>query len=137
MEHAADDEMVCMQAEIQSRIDRVLQEQQKEDKAPEPVKADLAVELSCAEEVEQLLQTKAKISQLRIQSTLTGRGLQSAGLYKPSQFKLSAKFSNGRSPGGGAVLVKSIVKSSLKSLSAGSTTECHVESLVGLSLIHI
>ena len=67
VEHAADDEIVCMQAEIQSRIDRVLQEQQKEGKAVEPVEeADLGVELSCVEELKQLCQTKARITRLPV-----------------------------------------------------------------------
>ena len=115
-----------MQAEIQSRIDRVLQEQQKENKASEPVEADLAVELGCAEEVEQLLQTKARISQFSIQFTLTGRGLKSAELNRPSQFQLSAKFVYRKSPKHPLP-----VKSSLKSLATASTTECCVESLEG------
>ena len=62
VEHSTDDEIMCMHVELQSLIDRAIQEQQEGGRSLEPVEeADMSVEVSCAEQLKQLCQTKAKI----------------------------------------------------------------------------
>ena len=70
MEHSSDAEIMCMHAEMQSRIATEIQRQQEEGKALEPVEeADLAVEVSCLQELKQLCQTKAILTRLPIQAS--------------------------------------------------------------------
>jgi hypothetical protein len=62
VEHSADDEIMCMHTEIQSRISREIEEQQNEGKCLEPVEeVDLGVEVNCAEDLKQLCQTRANL----------------------------------------------------------------------------
>ena len=128
VEHSADDEIMCMHTEIQSRINREIEEQQKEWRDLEPVEeVDLGVEVNCAEDLKQLCQTKAKITRLPIdavKSTVIGEGAGSAEVNKASQyhFQLFPKLSNGRPPKRACV-----VACSLKSLADDTITQCQVE----------
>ena len=71
VEHSTDDEIMCMHGDIQSRIDREPKEHQKEGRSLAPVEeVDIGVEVSCAEDLHQLIQTKAKIIQLPIKFSL-------------------------------------------------------------------
>ena len=71
LEHSTNDKMVCMRVEMQSQIDREIQEQQKEGENLAPVEeADMGVEMSCVEDLKQLCLTKAKIIQLQIDATI-------------------------------------------------------------------
>ena len=130
VEHSADDEIMCMHTEIQSRINTEIEEQQKERKDLEPVEeVDLGVEVNCAEDLKQLCQTKAKVIQEPIDpanSTVTGEKAGSAEVNKTSQyhFQLFPKLSNGR-PTKRACTVP--VTCSLKSLVNDSSTKCQVE----------
>ncbi len=64
VEHSTDDEIMCMHGDIQSRIDRETKEHQKEGRSLAPVEeVDVGVEVSCAEDLHQLFQTKIKIIQ--------------------------------------------------------------------------
>ena len=122
VEHSADDEIMCMHTEIQSRINREIEEQQKEGKDLEPVEeVDLGVEVNCAEDLKLLCQTKAKIVQLGIQYNITGDGLKSTSVNEASQFEVSISLSNGM-----PVKRSHVVTCNLRSLSNGSTTECEV-----------
>ena len=61
VEHSADDEIMCMHTEIQSRINREIEEQQKERKDLEPVEeVDIGVEVNCAEDLKQLFHREKK-----------------------------------------------------------------------------
>ena len=114
VEHSADDEIMCMHAELQSLIDTAIQQQQEGGKKLEPVEeADLAVEVSCAEELKQLCQTRATITK---KCTLTQ---QNAEVNKPCRAVLKA-------PGKPTI---STVLAHLKSLVNGSTVQCQVESV--------
>ena len=103
VEHSADDEIMCMHTEIQSRINREIEEQQKEGKDLEPVEeVDLGVEVNCAEDLKLLCQTKAKIIQLPIDvaksSVTMEEKVGSAEVNKVSQchFQLFPKLPNRR-----------------------------------------
>ena len=129
VEHSADDEIMCMHTEIQSRIDKEIEEQQKEGKNLEPVEeVDLGVEVNCAEDLKQLCQTRAKMIQLPIDATVIGEEAGSAEVNKESQyhFQLFPKLSNGRPPKQACV-----VASSLKSLVGDTITQCQVELIEG------
>ena len=127
VEHSADDEIMYIHAEIQSRINREIEEQQKERKDLEPVEeVDLGVEVNCAEDLKLLCQIKAKIVQLGIQYHITGDGLKSSSVNETSQFEVSISLSNGM-----PVKRSHVVKCNLRSLSNGSTTECEVGAVGG------
>ena len=128
VEHSADDEIMCMHAEIQSRINREIEEQLKHHL--EPVEeVDLGVEVNCAEDLKRLCQTKAKIVQLPIdaaKSTVIGEGtaeVDKASLY---HFKLFAKLPNGT-----PTKQTCAVTCSLKSLADDTITQCQVEQVEG------
>ena len=126
--HSSDDEILHMHTEIQSRI-REIEEQQKEGKDLEPVEeVDLGVEVNCAEDLKQLCQTKAKITQLHIDAAaaVIGECLKSTEVNKPSQFEVIPLLSNGRPPKQACV-----VACSLKSLADDTITQCQVELIEG------
>ena len=116
LEHSADDEVMRMRFEMQSRIDREIQEQQKEGENLAPVEeADMGVEVSCAEDLKQLCLTKAKLN-LKVLYTITGEGVQSAEMNKTSEFRVVA---NGKLP--------VVLGCHVKSLASSSTTKCTVD----------
>ena len=128
VEHSADDEIMCMHAEIQSQINREIEEQQKHHlELVEEV--DLGVEVNCAEDLKRLCQTKAKITRLPIdaaKSTVIGGGtveVDKASLY---HFKLFAILPNGR-----PTKQACAVTCSLKSLADDTITQCQVELVEG------
>ena len=126
VEHSADDDIMCMHTEIQSRIIREI-DQQKKGNDLEPVEEiDLGVEVNCAEDLKQLCQTKAKITQLTINTTVIGEGLKSAEVSKPSQVVVIPLLSNGRPPKRACV-----VACSLKSLANDTITQCQVDLIEG------
>ena len=127
VEHSADDEIMCMHTEIQSRINREIEEQQKEGKDLEPVEeVDLGVEVNCAEDLKLLCQTKAKIIQLPVDvaksSVTLGEKVGSAEVNKVSQCHLFPKLPNGR-----PTKQACVVTCNLRSLVNDSTTKCQVE----------
>ena len=78
VEHSADDEIMCMHTEIQSRINREIEEQEGKDL--EPVEeVDLGVEVNCAEDLKQLFQTKAKVIKLHIDPRMSAVTDKKAG----------------------------------------------------------
>ena len=126
MEHSSDAEIACMHAEMQSRIATELQRQQEEGKALEPVEeADLAVEVSCAQELKQLCQTKAILTRLPIQTSVELSNTAEVGKMSqiPSVFR---NFSNGK-PTKRACRVEC----HLKSLATKATIKCQVERIHG------
>ena len=122
----------CACAEIESRINREIEEQQKERKDLEPVEeVDLGVEVNCAEELKQLCQTRAKITRLPIDAakcTVRGEGLKSAEVNKQSQFEFEVLplLSNGR-----PTKRSCVVACSLKTLADDTVTQCQVELIEG------
>ena len=128
LEHSTNDKMVCMHAEMQSRIDREIQEQQREGENLAPVEeADMGVDMSCVEDLKQLCLTKfnAKIIQLQIDATITGEGVKSAKVNKMSEFQVATALSNGKSA------KKGIIECCLHSLARNSATKCTVNLIQG------
>ena len=127
LEHSPNDKVVCMRVEMQSRIDREIQEQQKEGENLAPVEeVDMGVEVSCAEDLKQLCLTKAKIMQLPIEALITGEGIESAEVSKMSEFRVVTALSNGKptkQPG--------VIECRLHSLAKDSTTKCTVNLIQG------
>ena len=120
LEHSADDEVMRMRVEMQSRIDREIQEQQKEGGNPAPVEeADMRVEVSCAEDLKQLCHSKVKLSQIALVCTITGEGVQYAEVNKTSEFRV---VTNGK-----PTILPVIVECHLKSLASTSTSKCIVD----------
>ena len=129
VEHLADDEIMCMHTEIQSRINREIEEQQKEGKDLEPVEeVDLGVEVNCAKDLKLLCQTKAKIIQLPVDvaksSVTMGERVGPAEVNNVSQchFQLFPILPNGR-----PTKQACVVTYNLRSLVNDSTTKCQVE----------
>ena len=127
LEHSPNDKVVCMRVEMQSRIDREIQEQQKEGENLAPVEeVDMGVEVSCAEDLKQLCLTKAKIVQLAIEHAVIGKGVKSSDVNKMSEFRVVTALSNGeptKQPG--------VVECRLHSLAKDSTTKCTVNLIQG------
>ena len=128
LEHSADDEVMCMRVEMQSRIDREIQEQQKEGENLAPIEeVDMGVEVSCAEDLKQLCLTKAKIMQLAIEHAVTGEGVESAEVNKMSEFRVVTTLSNGK-----PTKQSGVVECRLHSLAKDSTTKCTVDLIQGV-----
>ena len=128
LEHSPNDKVVCMRVEMQSRIDREIQEQQKEGENLALIveEVDMGVEVSCAEDLKQLCLTKAKTMQLPIDALITGEGIESAEVSKMSEFRVVTALSNGKptkQPG--------VVECRLHSLAKDSTTKCTVNLIQG------
>ena len=127
LEHSPNDKVVCMRVEMQSRIDREIQEQQKEGENLAPVEeVDMGVEVSCAEDLKQLCLTKAKIMQLPIDALITGEGIESAEVSKMSEFRVVTALSNGK-----PTKQPVVVECPLHSLAKDSTTKCNVNLIQG------
>ena len=123
LEHSADDEVMCMRVEMQSRIDREIQEQQKEGENLAPVEeADMGVEVSCAEDLKQLCLTKVKLSQIALVCSITGEGVKSAEVNKTSEFRMVTELSNGK-----PTKLPVVVECNLMSLAGNSTIKCTVD----------
>ena len=127
LEHSPNDKVVCMRVEMQSRIEREIQEQKKEGENLAPVEeVDMGVEVSCAEDLKQLCLAKAKIIQFAIEHAITGKGVKSAEVSKISEFRVVTALSNGnptKQPG--------VVECHLHSLAKDSTTKCTVNLVQG------
>ncbi len=114
VEHLTDGEIMCMHDDIQNRIDTEMKEHHSEGQSLEPVEeVDVGVEVSCAEDLHQLFQTKAKIIQLFIVK------VKKAEINTKSELSLLA---NGESMNG-----KYAVECQLKSLGNGSIIKCNVD----------
>ena len=123
VKHSADDEFMCMHAEIKSRIEREIKEHHKEGRSLEPVEeVDIGVEVSCAEELKQLCQTKAKITQIPIECKVEGEGVKTAEINKLSELSVIVKLSDGKN-----MKQKYGVDCHLKTLANGSTVKCKVD----------
>ena len=127
IEHSAEDEIMCMHTELESRIDHEVKEYRKEGRSLDPVEeVDVGVEVSCAEDLKQLCQTKAKITQLPIdpeQCVLSGEGMEMAEINKETRLFLKTKLRDTRR--------KYTITCHLKSLVDGSIVKCNVDLIHG------
>ena len=130
VEHSAEDEIMCMHAELESRIDQEVKEHCKEGRSLDPVEeVDVGVEVSCAEDLKQLCQTKAKITRLPIdpeQCVLSGQGVKMAEINKATELFLKTKLTNGSD-----TRRKCTITCHLKCLVDGSIVKCSVDLIHG------
>ena len=130
MEHLTDDEIMCMHVELQSRIDRAIEEQQKAGNSLEPVEeVDVTVDVSFAEELKQLCQTKARITQIPLdpsKCTVVCKGAENAEVGKSSEVTVLTNLANGK-----PTKQKCVVECHLKSLVDGSSGKCKVDQVKG------
>jgi DNA-binding beta-propeller fold protein YncE len=114
------DEIICVHAEIQSTIKREIAEK-KYDILYAIEEADIGVEVDCAEDLKQLCQRKAKLTQL-IGVTVSGEGLESAEVNKMSEFNITANVGDGQH-----MKRKLYIECFVKSLLSGSIIECEFQ----------
>ena len=130
MEHLTDDEIMCMHVEIQNRIDRAIEEQQKAGNSLEPVEeVDVTVDVSFAEELKQLCQTKARITQIPLdpsKCTVVCKGAENAEVSKSSEVTVLTHLANGK-----PTKQKCVIECHLKSLVDGSSVKCKVDQVKG------
>ena len=119
--HSADDEIMCMHTEIENLIHRAIEEHHKKGRSLELIEeVDIGVDVNCAEDLEQLCQTKARITQLPIDPTkcnVMGEGMKTAEVNKASDFTVITKLTNG------------------KRTKQTCVVDCHLKSLVNDSII--
>ena len=123
IEHSTDDEIMCMHAEIKSRIEREIEEHSMEGRSLEAMEEmDIGVEVSGAEELKELCQTKARVTQISIECTVEGEGVKTAEINKLSELSVIVKLSDGKN-----VKQKYDVDCHLKTLANGYTVKCRVD----------
>ncbi len=121
VEHSTDDEIMCMYGDIQSRIGKETKEHQKEGRSLTPVEeVDVGVEVCCAKDLHQLLQTKYMIIQLFI---CKGVIVKKAEVNKKSELSLLTNLS--------CTKRKYAVECQLKSLCNGSIIKCNIDQIKG------
>ena len=111
--HHTDSEFMGIHAELACQIQRGVEEHDEGVVSLEPVEeVDVGVEMRCAEALQQLCQTKAKLTQL---STVISDKVKTADLNNISACTLTTVKCNCK------------VDCHLKSLSSGSIMKCHVD----------
>ena len=125
--HCSDNEVMSNHAEIRRRIEQEIEGHSKSGRIMEPVEeVDMGVEVRCAEDLQQLCQTKAKITRLAIdpaQCTVRGEGVETAEVHKTAEVTLTANIlTNNKITRRSAIVV-----GQLKSLYDGSVDKCDVE----------
>ena len=117
--HHTDSEFMGMHAELACEIQRGVEEHDEGVVSLEPVEeVDVGVEVRCAEALQQLCQTKAKLTQLSLapaKCTVSGEGAKAAVLNTISEALLTT------------TKRKCKVDCHLKSLSNGSIIKCNVD----------
>ena len=122
VEHSTGDEVMCMHAEIKSRIDREIEEHCKEGSLDPVEEVEIGVEVSCTEDLKKLCQTKAKIISLSIDPTKCTVGIKIAYVYKKCEFSLTPKLTNGK-----RTKRECAVTGQLKSLMNNSNVKCNID----------
>ncbi len=124
--HCSDNEVMSMHTDIRRQIKREIEEHSKPETSLEPVEeADVGVEVRCEEELQQLCQTKAKITQLGAdptKCTVTGEGAESAEVHQTAKVTLTTRLSNNKTTRRSTEVV-----SELKSLYNGSIMKYNVD----------
>ena len=124
--HCTDNEVMSTHAEIRRRIEQETEEHSKPGRVKEPVvEADMGVEVRLAEDLQQLSQTKAKITRLAIdpaQCIMKGEGMKRAEVQHKADMTLTVRLSNNEIP-----TRKVIVTGLLKSMYNESVIKCDVD----------
>ena len=121
--HSSDNEVMSMHIDIKRQINEI-EEHGKADRIMEPVEeADMGVEVVCAEALQQLFQTQAKITELGLdpaQCTVRGERVKTAEVHQTAEVTLTTILSNKISRHRAKVL------GLLMSLYDGSVIKCNV-----------
>ena len=124
--HCTDNEVMSTHAEIRRRIEQETEEQSKPGRIKEPVvEADMGVEVRLAEDLQQLSQTKAKITRLAIdpaQCIMKGEGMKRAEVHQTADMTLTVRLSNNE-----ITRCKAMVTSQLKSTYDESAIKCDAD----------
>ena len=120
---STDNELVSMDAEIRKTIQQKIQEHSKSGRSLEPVEeADMAVEVTCAEALQQLCLTQANITPIIDPAMCTVDLTAPAEVGKPYVGTLTTRLSNGKLNNR-----KCKVTCHIKSLYNGVTTDCVID----------
>ena len=120
---STDNELVSMDTEIRKTIQQKIQEHSKSGRSLEPVEeADMAVEVTCAEALQQLCLTQANITTGVDAAKCTVNLTAPAEVGKPYAGTLTTRLSNGKPNNR-----KCKVTCHLKSLYNGVTTDCAID----------
>ena len=120
---STDNELVSMDTEIRKTIQQKMQEHSKSGRSLEPVKeADMAVEVTCAEALQQLCLTQANITTAVDPAKCTVDLTAPAEVGKPYVGTLTTRLSNGRPNNR-----KCKVTCHIKSLHNGVSTDCAID----------
>ena len=120
---STDNELVSMDTEIRKTIQQKIQEHGKSGRSLEPVEeADMAVEVTCAEALQQLCLTQANITPYIDPAKCTFDLTAPAEVGKPYVGTLTTRLSNGRPNNW-----KCKVTCHIKSLYNGLTTDCVID----------
>ncbi len=125
--HCSDNEVMSMHTEIRRRIQQEVGEHSKSGRRNlEPVEeADMGVEVRCDEALQELCQSKAKITRLALdpaQCTVRGEGTHTAEVNQTAEVTLTTKLTDKK-----MTRRRAIVVSELKSLHDGSVVKCEVD----------
>ena len=120
---STDNELVSMDTEIRKTIQQKIQEHSKSGRSLEPVEeADMAVEVTCAEALQQLCLTQANITTAVDPAKCTVDLTDPAEVGKPYVGTLTTRLSNGKPNNR-----KCKVTCHIKSLCNGVTTDCVID----------
>ena len=120
---STDNELVSMDTEIRKRIQQKTQDHSKSGRSLEPVEeADMAVEVTCAEALQQLCLTQANITTAVDPAKCTVDLKAPAEVGKPYAGTLTTRLSNGKPNNR-----KCKVNCHIKSLYNGVTTDCGID----------
>ena len=120
---STDNELVSMDTEIRKTIQQKIQEHSKSGRSLEPAEeADMAVEVTCAEALQQLCLTQANITPAVDPAKCTVDLTAHAEVGKPYVGTLTTRLSNGEPDAR-----KCKVTCHIKSLYNGLTTDCGIE----------
>ena len=126
--HCSDNEVMSMHSELRTGILKKIEELSMSGQSMEPVEeADIGYEVKCADALQQLSQTSAKITRLGIDPTLCtvkGEGTKMAEVHQISVAVLTVKLTNNIKTARSA-----IVEGQLKSLYNGAVVRCDVNQL--------
>ena len=120
---STDNELVSMDTEIRKTIQQKIQEHSKSERSLEPVEeADMAVEFTCAEALQQLCLAQANITTAVDPAKCTVDLTAPAEVGKPYVGTLTTRLSNGKPNNR-----KCKVTCHIKSLCNGVTTDCAID----------
>ena len=121
--HCTDNEVMSTYTEMRKTIEQKIEEHSKPGRSLEPVEeADMGVEVRCSEALQQLCQTQAIITKLRIPSKCTVHLEEAAEVGKVSKGTLITRLSNNKQTKRNCK-----VSCQIKSLHNGVITDCNID----------